>query len=262
MLAVLVVPASCALPRIALYEGPGTSWNESAIYLKQMVADGTITSFTKLTAEEVDAGLSTDHFDMLMVPGGSSNSEATGLHPVGLTNIQKFVTSGGGYMGTCAGAYLASEAYCCDTKMVGYCNGSVGCFESTNRLKMVNFANAEPWNRGHGPVNVTFTDEAVAMLHLPVEHFGGGVNISIIYWQGPIHDRNYHSSGFTTLATFRSEIALIHPDLTTGQMVGTPAMITSTYGQGRVLLSTPHPEIAPPIMDLLKGMIYWVSKVI
>jgi hypothetical protein len=58
--------------------------------------------------------------------------------------------------------------------------------------------------------------------------------------QGPVQDRSYKGS-FTTLASFTSEIHSLHTPYTTGQQIHTPAILTTTYGQGRVLLSSPHP---------------------
>lgn len=72
-----------------------------------------------------------------------------------------------------------------------------------------------PWDRGHGPVNVSFSDEAIATLHLDPAVYSGK-NASIIYWQGPIQDKSYPWTGFSTLATYTSEIHDLHPNVTTG----------------------------------------------
>lgn len=98
-------------------------------------------------------------------------------------------TTCAGYVGTCAGAYLAITAECCDRALPNttYCGGKTGCYPDDWALGFVNIASANPWARGHGPVDVTFTDAAVDALQLPESYRGR--NVSIMYWQGPILDK-------------------------------------------------------------------------
>jgi hypothetical protein len=88
-------------------------------------------------------------------------------------------------------------------------------------------------------VTIEFTDAAIATLRLNPAKYAG-TNTTILYWQGPIQDRGY-AGNFTTLAHYTSEIHSLHTPLTTGQQIHTPAILTSTFGAGRVLLSSPHP---------------------
>lgn len=164
--------------------------------------------------------------------------------------------------GTCAGGYLAGNNSCCSQSMEGYCNGATGCSQSTWPLQLVDMGVAEPWDRGHGVVTMAFSDEAVATLQLPSSY--KGTNTSVLYWQGPIQSRLYPWTGFTSLAMFTSEVAYLHPEWTTGQMVNTPAVLTSVYhGAGRVLISAPHPEQTEPmLLDVIKGYVLWAAKAI
>ena len=62
-------------------------------------------------------------------------------------------------------------------------------------------------------------------------------------------------------ATFTTEIHSGHTQYTTGQMVGAPALMMTTYGQGRVLISPPHPEeTAPRMDDLVKAYTLWAAR--
>lgn len=36
-----------------------------------------------------------------------------------------------------------------------------------------------------------------------------------------------------------------------GEMVGAPAIVTAPYGNGRVLISSPHPELTHPTLTTL-----------
>jgi hypothetical protein len=117
---------------------------------------------------------------------------------------------------------------------------------------------AEPWDRGHGEVDVQWTAEAVAMLRLPAVY--AQRPFSVHYYQGPILDRAY-AGNYSAGALFMTEIHSKHPELTTGQMVGTPAMFKTTYGAGRVLISPPHPEeTMPRLDDVLRAYTLWVGR--
>ena len=75
--------------------------------------------------------------------------------------------------------------------------------------------------------------------------------------------QKYANTGFEVLATYRSEIHSGWPAWTTGQMVDTPAIVTSSFGGGRVLLSSPHPEMTNPLLyDLIVGYVRWAARVI
>ena len=54
----------------------------------------------------VSAGV-LDRFDVLIQPGGSGSAQAKALEEEGRDKIRKFVDGGGGYLGICAGSYLA-----------------------------------------------------------------------------------------------------------------------------------------------------------
>jgi glutamine amidotransferase-like uncharacterized protein len=107
-------------------------------------------------------------------------------------------------------------------------------------------------------VTIVFTDDAIDTLQLPEKY--RGVNVTIYYAQGPVLDPKYPGT-FTTLATYTSEIHSVHTNLTRGQQTGTPAIIMGTYGAGRVLLSSPHPEATSPmLLDIIKGYVLWATK--
>ena len=73
----------------------------------------------------------------------------------------------------------------------------------------------------------------------------------------------WKTANFTPLATFTSEIHSGHPQWTTGQQVGTPAILTAQHGAGRVLISSPHPEETVPILlDWIRGYVLWAGQAI
>jgi len=60
-----------------------------------------------VSAEEIKAGCLED-FDVLAMPGGKCAEQSGVLGPEGRLQITAFVENGGGYLGICAGAFLAS----------------------------------------------------------------------------------------------------------------------------------------------------------
>ena len=119
-------------------------------------------------------------------------------------------------------------------------------------------------DRGHGVVEVLYSDAAIAALRLDAATYSGK-NVSVLYYQGPIMDKTYKTTGFESLATFETEIHSGHTKYTTGQMVGAPALLRTTYGAGagRVLISPPHPEeTIPRLDDVVQAYVLWAAGAI
>ena len=259
--------AQAAAPRVALWRGAGSSAGSGGNYsavLSAMLAGGRVSAYTELQSAGDVAGLRAADYDLVIFPGGGGSAEAAGIGAAGGDAVRAFVAAGRGYLGVCAGGYLAGHATCCDVVVPGYCGGAVGCAPSSYALGLADIGVAEPWARGHGPVLVAYDDAAVAMLRLDPAKYGGGANISMLYWQGPILDRQY-KQGVQALATFHTEISSGSTQYTKGQMVGTPALFHTTYGagKGRVLISPPHPEETQPRLDdIVESYILWASSAI
>lgn len=213
--------------RVGVYVGGGIAPASSSGYINAtqiLVENGVIASTVNFTDADVEALNAVDNpIDVLVVPGGYSPDEGTAMTPTGLNSIRSFVLSGGGYVSSCAGSYLAGTAQCChDPSILSFCtvDGVVnatkpGCYATPWSIGLINMATLNPWARGHGPVNVSFTDEAIALLHLDPAVYAGK-NVSILYWQGPIQDKSYPWTGFATLATYKSEISTGYHNLTAG----------------------------------------------
>lgn len=240
--------AGVALPdeslRIAFYVDAGTSKDLSSFYTtleaaaKMTERDFSIRNFT---AEDVRTKLLLESFDVAVFPGGSGNGMAKALGEDGLASVRSFVSAGGGYMGTCGGAFLGiSHLY--------FYGEGAGSGPPTQ----------EPWDRGHGPVQVEFTEKGLKDIALDPVQFGG--NVTVMYWQGPIVKPRDFPSNVSVLSWFRTEIHSQHTSETTGEMVNTPAMTSIGYGQGRVALNSPHPELTPNLPEIYAGELAWVTK--
>ena len=258
--------ASAAAPRVAIFRGAGSQTASGANYsdiLAGMLAKGTVSAVAALVTEADVAGLTADAFDLVIFPGGSGGGESAAIGAAGAAAVQAFVAAGKGYLGVCAGGYLAGTASCCDGVIPGYCGGKAGCAPSSYALRLADVGVAEPWDRGHGPVLVSYADSTVAMLGLDAAKYSGK-NVSMLYWQGPIMSKLYKGS-YTRGATFETEIHSGHTQYTTGQMVGAPALLWTVYGAnaGRVLISPPHPEeTVPRLDDVCEAYILWAARAI
>lgn len=230
--------------RVAEYVGAGSDWFNPQLSagksLRILNAAPGFANVTLLHDEDaLVAQLKPGAFDVVFFPGGSGGGEKKSLGIKGAASVQAFVKAGGGYLGICAGAYLAEP------------------------LGLIKYKKMEPWDRGDGDVLVQWEQAGRDALQLGPEHdfpgwglgdgpahagnlsasaFAPNTNMTLHYGQGPIF-ANEDSPAYTRLATYKTEIHKLHPKETTGEMVGTAAVITALYGKGRVLLSSPHPEL-------------------
>lgn len=188
---------------------------------------------TKVSAQQIRNGI-LDNFDVVVFTGGTASGQARTLKEQGRANVKKFVEQGGGYMGICAGAYLA-------------CNGfdwAVGVLDA----KTV----SPKWQRGEGTVQIELTPEGQKLLGQTNKIF------SVKYENGPIIT---HNSGllpaYKPLAIYRTEKA--ENGSPVGAMVHSPAIVTSTCGKGRVVVISPHPEQSQGAQSMIPAAIKWLT---
>jgi glutamine amidotransferase-like uncharacterized protein len=188
---------------------------------------------TKVSAKEIRDGV-LKNFDVVVFTGGGASTQAKTLGDQGRANVKHFVENGGGYMGICAGAYLA-------------CNGfdwAVGVLDA----KTV----SSKWQRGMGMVQIELNSDGQKVLKQT------GKSFEVKYENGPIIT---HGKGllpeFKTLAVFRTEKA--ENGSPVGAMVDSPAIVTSTCGKGRVVVISPHPEQSKGAESMIPAAIKWLA---
>ena len=191
---------------------------------------------TRVTAEQIRKGVLHD-FDVFVAGGGSGSKIAEALQPEGREQIKAFVRDGGGYLGICAGAYLATSDYKWSLHILN--------------AKVIDRAH---WNRGGGEVTLALSEAGQQLLGV------SGSQFVCTYNQGPLlaPDDKEGLPAFTSLATFASEIA--KKGAPTGVMVGTIAIATADYGQGRVAVISPHPEKGAEYHEVIRRVIAWAGK--
>lgn len=174
--------------------------------------------------------------DVLICPGGSGHKQADALDPDGRHVVQDFVRNGGGYIGFCAGAYLASCQY---TWSLGLLNANV--------------VDRAHWARGTGNVTLKLTPAGRKILSTAVE------TVTCYYGQGPLLAPGNLTNlpPYQVLATYNSEIA--KKGAPTGVMIGTTAIAAGKYGKGRVLCFSPHPEKTKGLEDFVRRAVRWAA---
>ena len=176
-------------------------------------------------------------FDVVVFPGGTGSGTARALDQAGREAVRRFVREGGGYLGVCAGAYLATSHY----------RWSLGILDA----KVVD---SKHWARGTGTAQLGLTEAGVALFGAPEKA------LQIYYGQGPLLAPGHHPEleDFELLATYDSEIA--KKGIPRGVMIGTAAIVRGRFGKGRVLAMSPHPERTKGLDGYIRAATLWLRK--
>lgn len=218
--------------RVGIYRGPGVAGPGPGEIEKALKAGKGRFTTRFLTPEEVRAG-ALDPLDLVIFPGGSGSRQAEGLGGDGREVVRRFVENGGGYIGICAGCYLACENFSWSLKILD---------AKTKSSK---------WKRG------------VKMLDLGLEPDGRNLlgakdgTVTVKYANGPVMEPagSPDLPDYTTLATFKTETA--ENDTPKGIQIDSPAILTGTFGKGRVVGISPHPEQTEGLRDYVPRLAEW-----
>lgn len=215
---------------VAIYRGPGVGGAGPEALLKTLSSRPLEFTARFITPEEVRAGVLRD-FDVVVFPGGSGSRQAEGLGGDGREVVREFVRNGGGYVGICAGCYLACENYSWSLKILDAKTKS------------------QKWKRGTKVLELGFTEEAKPLLDLET----AGVK----YANGPVMEPagSPDLPDFTTLAVFKTETA--ENGTPAGIQVNSPAILSGTFGKGRVVGISPHPEQSERLDDVVPRLLRW-----
>lgn len=217
---------------VALYDAEGTG-GSGAAKITALMASNPAVSVVRVCAEDIRGG-ALGAFDVLVVPGGSGSRQATALDEAGRGAVRRFVGNGGGYLGICAGAYLATSGF-------------------DWSLQILNARTLSPkWQRGKGRVGIEFTNDGLSLLGAPT-----GTQ-AVLYANGPILGPATNSilPPYEPLAFFRSEVA--ENGTPPGLMTGSPALVAGRFGRGRVIVSSPHPEQTTSLDSIIPRAIAWL----
>jgi len=196
------------MPHIGLYAGKG-SWIESVEATKSFL-DHYELQWSVFDEEDVLSLDLKEHFDLLWFPGGFAAEYKNMINDH--SNIRNFVKEGGLFVGSCAGAYYASDIL--RWKGTDY--------QYPLRL----FA-----GKAAGPLSGQIARGQTATFNLEDKH---PVNqdfnstLDMYYFDGPYFDP-YNEDSIVVLARY--------------EVNEEPAVIAGRSGSGKYLLLGPHPEI-------------------
>lgn len=216
------------LYKVAVYDN-GNTWNITRIL------DGHTDTVHYDVLKGKDIRWSTIFdYDALIVGGGMAPDHKQELSEQGMADIRRFLQQGGLYLGICAGAFL-----------------------SLDHKDYLSIINAKPknvvnWYRGTGQVEVSITPSGRKIFD--------DSQVELRYANGPLFEPAGNSDlpPYEVLASFDSDMA--ENSAPRGMMPGTPAIITAPYGQGRVLIMSPHPEYTTGRNEMLFQALQWMLQ--
>lgn len=216
--------------------GQRGAWEDGITAIESMLSWMGLTyeeiTFTHLNSASQDwLGL----YKVLVVPGGWAQWYNYWIKKSGKQRIRDFVNRGGGYFGICAGAYFAcdvtiSEGMTYDDnaglnaygELTGY---DLDLFPGSGTGPLNEIAD---WDtEGYNMANFLFQVEHEALSDYKQIPFSE----AILYYGGPYFTADVGSTT-STVATYEHAV-----------YSGKPAIVSFDYGQGRVVLWGPHPEI-------------------
>ena len=222
--------------KVAVFKdsGVGTSAKNVVAVLQQSQRPIAV---SRLSAEDIRRG-GLSEFQVLVHPGGSGSKQGKALGNKGREIVRKFVKEGGGYLGICAGAYLATNDYSWSLNLID--------------AKVVD---RKHWARGNGDVQLQLSPTATQFFHHP------DPKLTIRYGQGPLLGRREWDVAsvpdYESLAVFKSEIA--KNGAPQGIMIGTSAIVRCRYGAGKVFCFSPHPELTDGKHAWVRHSVQWLS---
>jgi predicted deacylase/glutamine amidotransferase-like uncharacterized protein len=220
--------------RVALYDAGGTG-GTGVSQIQKIMEPVKNTTVIEVGPEEIQNG-ALSQFNVLICPGGTGGGQARVIGEDGRVRIKKFVDDGGGFIGICAGAYLATSGF------------SWG-------LKILDAKTVSPkWERGKAVVKIELTDKGRQIL---------GNRPGLLdckYHNGPIlcPAKVEALPDYEVLAFFRTEVA--EKNSPKGIMINSPAIADGRCGKGRVLVISPHPEQTDGLEEFVPRAIAWVTS--
>ena len=230
--------ASAAPIKVAVFEGDGVGKSCTNL-LTILDNSGKIQlEVSRVTTADIVAG-KLDEFDVLIHPGGSGSKQGNDLGEDGRQQVRQFVSQGGGFLGVCAGAYLATNDYTWSLNLID--------------AKVVD---RKHWARGTGTVQLELSPSGQDLFKAKSSE------LEIFYGQGPLLARREwddpKTPDYESLAIYGSEIA--KNGAPNGIMKGTSAAVRCDYGKGRVFCFSAHPELTEGLHYLIPTVVQWLKK--
>lgn len=201
--------------KVAIYIDKGTKF-ETILRNVKRETDPTKVDIVPILAKEIIAGCLQAPIRSLIIPGGADLPYCRDLNGLGNRNIRSFVSSGGSYLGFCAGAYYACRELSFhagrDDQVVG--NRELALFEG---IAIGSISEIGP--------RYDLTMDSASITNVSWQDIG---NLKCYYHGGPYFQLD-EQSDTKIIATY-----LARPNA--------PAVVESKFGNGKVILSGVHVE--------------------
>eukprot|EP01085_Mycamoeba_gemmipara_P003606 Mycagemm_TRINITY_DN10289_c2_g9::TRINITY_DN10289_c2_g9_i1::g.3606::m.3606 type:complete len:235 gc:universal TRINITY_DN10289_c2_g9_i1:998-294(-) len=210
--------------RVLLYTGQGARGRGIPLLASLIREHGG----SVVTSETIPENTRRDNTDVIILPGGSASSELNGLGGRGKGIIRRFVESGGGYVGICAGAFAGS-----------------GCTQHEDfglrLLPALYLRHKVPRTDVRGSIVLALSGEAV--------QWGGQDEVTCWYHNGPLFPAYNLPAGVRVLATIKEGVNGVK------RMNRRATIVAGKYGRGTVILCGPHPEQTDALQSFTWRMI-------
>lgn len=215
--------------RVAVYddEGSVSSSGHGPAWLRAELASADDLLVELVGISEITSGV-LEYADVLVVGGGSSSRQAQGLGEAGRNAIREFVGNGGGYLGICAGAFLASQPR--------------GERQYLGLLPVETSGNS-----GSVVTTLDWSDS-------PVGHAG---TKKAKFSNGPTIIPQDKTDDIRIWATFHED-----PQIGPKRLLlkGTPAVVSGEFRNGRVVIFSPHCERRPSHANTFLVAVRWAAS--
>ena len=210
------------------YEDDGV-WEEEVIALKKLCQTYGW-SYKIIDHKDLDSGIlgSGDgkKFRGVIAPGGYAYFRSAAITTRGNQNIRKFVESGGGFVGFCAGAYWASETVRWDE----YSDGKYVDYPYYLKLYEGIAKGPLPWMPWNGGTNINFDDVEINLDNPIMKEIGLPKKTKFLYGGGPT---------FSTADEEKEKYSVWARATENGE----PTIIQFKRGDGNVILFSYHPDV-------------------
>jgi hypothetical protein len=217
--------------RTVIYAGMGSShsWTWLADLLEKESAWE-----TRFADEHEFVRMLADGCSTAVVSGGDAYAMASALSGEGFSELKRFISSGGTYVGICAGAYLPLPTSAPPLSEFNLCS-----------TRIENIVTAPPGPRTDSPrLGVPFCDrQIVHPIRGEVALRFGDIDLRAPIYGGPIFcepSEGRVTGRFSGLAN--SAVIQVDPSVAHEMILGRPAAVEAEYGDGRLLLFSPHLE--------------------
>ena len=227
-------PAAASQPiKVGLFLDEGSMGN-GAIRWAQLIEYSPELELVPLTGKDIREG-KLQGLRLLVCPGGGSARQLKAMQPKGVALVKQFIADGGSYVGACAG-----------------CNNVLN---RQGRMGLLPYDYIDNAAGKLAALTVEFSEAGAKRLGIKTGRY------TVRYHGGPVL-RTTAPTGkgsAETVAVYKSSAGW--PDRASYNFLDTPSAIYGTYGKGKVIATSFHPESWDGTHHIALGCIYAVTGV-